>query len=53
MDERPGGEWFKMDGKRPRGRDENGGKDSCLKWSRSDGSSMEERIRSWVMSVSE
>lgn len=45
MDERPGGEWLRIDGSSSRGRGaENGGKDSCLKWSRKDGSSIEERI---------
>jgi len=44
--ERPGGEWLRIDGRSSRGRGaENGARDSCLKWSRSEGSSIEERMR--------
>lgn len=46
VEERPGGEWLRIEGRSPRGRgEENGGRASCLKWSRSDGSSIDERIR--------
>lgn len=54
VDERPGGEWPRIDGSSSRGRaDWNGGRGSCLKWSRNGGSSMDERMRSRPMSWSE
>jgi hypothetical protein len=54
VDERPGGEWLRIEGRSSRGRgDENGGSDSCLKWSRRDGSSIDDRMRSRPMSLSE
>lgn len=53
VEERPGGECIMMDGRSSR-RGEKGGKDdSCLKWSRNGGSSIEVRMRSRPMSLSE
>jgi hypothetical protein len=46
VDERPGGEWPKIDGSSSRGREVwNEGRGSCFRWSRKGGSSIEDLIR--------
>lgn len=53
VEERPGEECIMMDGRSSRRGEKGGREDSCLKWSRNGGSSIEVRMRSRPMSLSE